>query len=443
MSDLLSIGASGVRAYQSALTTVSENIANAGNTSYVRRTVGLDEVVAVGTSGVNGIGVGIGGVSRSVDLYKNAAVRGAGADLARTEAGSVWLDRIQSSLTGNDLSGRLTDFFNAGQALAANPTSTAARSVMLESATAVAASFSATGAALTQAAADLDGTADQATNTLDSLGAALAKVNDSIGRSQPGSAAAAGLADQRDAILEQMSAIVDVDAQIDPAGRATVKLGGASGPVFVSGSDSGTVTYVRNDSGAVSFALHRAGATSTVIPSGGALAGIADGAQKIQDARASLNALATDFASGVNKLQRQGIDQNGGTGAAMFTVGDTPTDISLALTDPAGIAAAKPGEGTRGNGNLAALAALRTGAGFESKLTGVIAGNAAAIESRSTVATAQASIRDGALAARDATSGVNLDSEAVDLMRFQQAYQASSRVIQVARETFQSIIGIN
>ena len=40
-------------------------------------------------------------------------------------------------------------------------------------------------------------------------------------------------------------------------------------------------------------------------------------------------------------------------------------------------------------------------------------------------------------------SGVNLDNEAVDLLRFQQAYQASSRVIQVARETFQSIIGIN
>ena len=37
MSDLLSIGASGVRAYQTALTTTSENIANAGNASYVRR----------------------------------------------------------------------------------------------------------------------------------------------------------------------------------------------------------------------------------------------------------------------------------------------------------------------------------------------------------------------------------------------------------------------
>ncbi|MGL4301482.1 MAG: flagellar basal body rod C-terminal domain-containing protein, partial [Sphingomonas sp.] len=52
-------------------------------------------------------------------------------------------------------------------------------------------------------------------------------------------------------------------------------------------------------------------------------------------------------------------------------------------------------------------------------------------------------IRDNAVAARDAVSGVNLDSEAVDLLRFQQAYQASSRVIQVARDTLQSILDIH
>jgi flagellar hook-associated protein 1 FlgK len=39
-------------------------------------------------------------------------------------------------------------------------------------------------------------------------------------------------------------------------------------------------------------------------------------------------------------------------------------------------------------------------------------------------------------------SGVNIDEEAVDLMRFQQAYQASTRVIQIARETLQSILDI-
>ena len=90
-----------------------------------------------------------------------------------------------------------------------------------------------------------------------------------------------------------------------------------------------------------------------------------------------------------------------------------------------------------------ALEAARTAGGYEAGLTGLTAGNAAALQQRRVVAEAHGAIRDNAAAARDAVSGVDLDTEAVDLIRFQQAYQASSRVIQVARETFQSILGIN
>ena len=69
-------------------------------------------------------------------------------------------------------------------------------------------------------------------------------------------------------------------------------------------------------------------------------------------------------------------------------------------------------------------------------------GNASALEARKTVNEAQVAIRDQALTQRDSITGVNLDEEAVDLLRFQQAYQASSRVIQVARETFQTLFEI-
>src|SRR5690606_20639336 len=42
---------------------------------------------------------------------------------------------------------------------------------------------------------------------------------------------------------------------------------------------------------------------------------------------------------------------------------------------------------------------------------------------------------------RESISGVNLDEEAADLIRFQQSYQASARVIQVSSELFDSILG--
>ncbi len=55
-------------------------------------------------------------------------------------------------------------------------------------------------------------------------------------------------------------------------------------------------------------------------------------------------------------------------------------------------------------------------------------------------AEAQQVIHDQAQAARDSISGVNLDEEAADLMRLQQAYQAASQIISTADTLFQSLL---
>jgi len=116
--------------------------------------------------------------------------------------------------------------------------------------------------------------------------------------------------------------------------------------------------------------------------------------------------------------------------------------MTITLDDPRGIAAAAVGGGTRDNTNLAALAALRTSGGYENRIVDMTTANAATLSQRKAVAAAQDTIHSNAVAARDSAAGVNLDSEAVDLMRFQQAYAATSRVIQVARETMQTILDI-
>jgi flagellar hook-associated protein 1 len=55
---------------------------------------------------------------------------------------------------------------------------------------------------------------------------------------------------------------------------------------------------------------------------------------------------------------------------------------------------------------------------------------------------AATSLYEQAQAARDQVSGVDLDREAAELIRLQQAYDATARILQVARETIQSIINI-
>ena len=52
---------------------------------------------------------------------------------------------------------------------------------------------------------------------------------------------------------------------------------------------------------------------------------------------------------------------------------------------------------------------------------------------------ALATLRTNAQATRDEMSGVNLDEEAANLLRFQQAYQAAARVIRVASETIDAL----
>ena len=447
MSDLLGIGASGVRAYQNALTTVSENIANAATPGYAKRTADLREIApVVGINSGGGIqtgqGVSVAGVTRSADALRAADVRNSSADLARSETGIAWLDRIESALTGNQLRDRLTGFFNAAKTIAADPTATVPRSAFLEQATSVAGSFAATGKALDHLDSDLDATAETAVTTLNSLGAALAKVNDGLARARPGSTGAAQLADQRDTILDRISAISDVAVTTDGIGRATVKLGNAGGPVFVTGNSAGDVTFARGTGGTVSFVLHTPLAVSAFTPGGGALAGVIDGAARIADARLKLETIATAFTDGVNAVQAGGRDLDGNPGAALFATGTAVTDITLALTDPRGVAAAGIGGGPRDNSNLRNLDTLRTTAAFEANTSALVSGNAATLSGRRQIAEAQSAIRDNAIAARDAVSGVNLDSEAIDLLRFQQAYSASSRVIQVARDTFQSILDI-
>jgi flagellar hook-associated protein 1 FlgK len=54
---------------------------------------------------------------------------------------------------------------------------------------------------------------------------------------------------------------------------------------------------------------------------------------------------------------------------------------------------------------------------------------------------AQETLLQNAVSARDAVSGVNLDEEAADLMRFQQAYQASAQVITAAQTMFDALLG--
>jgi flagellar hook-associated protein 1 FlgK len=123
--------------------------------------------------------------------------------------------------------------------------------------------------------------------------------------------------------------------------------------------------------------------------------------------------------------------------------------IDLLLSNPREIAAAAPAAAAApgDNRNALLLAGLQSGQTMENGTTsfqgayGQLIGKLGTqTRSAQVTAEAQGALLLQAQESRDTLSGVNLDEEAADLIRFQQAYQAIAQVISVADSTFQTLL---
>ncbi len=78
--------------------------------------------------------------------------------------------------------------------------------------------------------------------------------------------------------------------------------------------------------------------------------------------------------------------------------------------------------------------------GFQKIFSTLVSGVGASVQSGNLSLEALSANRDAAMEAEASFSGVNLDTEAAALLEFQQAYQASARILQTARELFRTLI---
>jgi len=449
MSDLLQIGRSGIVAYRAALSTVGENVSNAETEGYTRRTVSLSES-AVSTSNnfqyrssaVFG-GVNVAGVQRVFDNYRSAAARFAGSEASRANAKATWLDTAEGALDDSDvgLGVKMSTVFNSAEAMSADVTSDTNRRTMLTALNEAANQFNSTASALKSAA---DGVASSAQNTVSLVNAdlkTLVQINTGLRRATPGSAGQALLQDQRDAVLQRISGAIGVDVRLENDGRADVRLLGDTATKLVDSSrpDAAFVGLVQASDGRLSLVVSGLGAQTAVTPQSGSLAGLVDVSNTIASRREALDATAATFASVINTWNQAGIDRDGVAGAALIS-GTTATTIAVATTDLSKIAAAS----TTGvaNGNALALKDYRNSSGPEAKWALLVSTHAQSVSAAKAEQSATAAQRDGALQALDEVAGVDLDVEAAQLLRYQQAYSGSARIIQVARETLQDIFNL-
>ncbi|MFV2057099.1 MAG: flagellar basal body rod C-terminal domain-containing protein, partial [Thiohalomonadales bacterium] len=121
--------------------------------------------------------------------------------------------------------------------------------------------------------------------------------------------------------------------------------------------------------------------------------------------------------------------------------------ITMQLSDPANFAAAASGTAAGNNDNALLLADLQNKLTiangtetFQGAFGSLVADVSIKTNQESSTRAAQGVLLEQARAAHSSVSGVNLDEEAANMLRYQQAYQASARVIAMTDEIFRSLI---
>lgn len=443
MTDLLTLGASGLRAYSRALGVVGDNIANAQTPGYARRAARIEEGAVAPESiryrnMLNPNGSLATGVTRAVDQWRAANANLSASDSGQSSARLEWLSVGETALDdgAEGVGANITAIFNIADRLTSDPSNATLRRQFLDSVGNAATAFRATAGRLQSASDSLAADVGATVRQINTDALALSNVNRGLLAAKPASVEQASLLDERDRLVGSISASVAVETSYDTRGIATLTIAESGGQTLVAGSDGASIAVEFDTGGVPSFGIV-GGAGFT--PVSGRLAGLAQAASQLSGQRTELDTLAASFAVDLNSAHQAGFDSRGNPGRPLLGLSGSAEGITALILAPSDVSAASA---TSDNGNMLTFAALRGDSGAEAEWAQIVGVQAQMVANARTQDAAAGTRRDIAFEARDAISTVDLDQEAADLLRFQQAYEGAARVIQVARETIQSLLNI-
>ncbi|MBT2657818.1 flagellar hook-associated protein FlgK [Bacillus sp. ISL-18] len=472
----LELGKRALYAQQAALSTTGQNIANANTAGYTRQRAEMQATNALPAPGMNngtspaqlGTGVEVNKLVRLREDYLDVQYRGENKNLGYWEAKSDTLSKVEEIMnepSDTGLANSMDEFWNAWQELAKNPDSSAVRAVLRQRGVALADTFNQFANSLDQMQTDLKNVIETKTSEINSLATQVASLNDQISRIVPNNYQPNDLYDQRDLLLDQLSKLVDVKVSAPSAtGMVNVSVGGE---LLVSGqkADKLTIGYSSTADGTETVTNVQIGDKTIKLESGELLGRLesfgVDGKGTLPDYKNKLNQLVAGFVNAVNTVHNNGqnlVVTNGGVvtqsaqGVDFFT-GTTAKDIQVnaAIMNSLDlIAAAKEeanGTSSTGNGqNAQEMADLKskplpgmtsTAADFYSNMIGQLgidSQQASRMQENSEVIINQVENR------RQSVSGVSLDEEMANMIKYQQAYNAAARVVNVMDECLDKII---
>ena len=356
MSDLLSIGGSAVAAYQRALGTVSNNIANLTTVGYSRQEVDLAAGAPQAIGPINvGTGVQIAGVKRQYDQFVEGTLRNAYSGLNTQGPLVQYANRIVDVMGSESvgLASALDQFFASAQALSGDPASIDLRGQFLRDAGGVANRLRELSSQLTTIDDDSKGEIQADIAKLNTLSQQLAYVNTQLLKNPTVDAQPPELLDQRDSLLRDMSKLAGIHVTTRTNGEVDVGIGngGGSGLVVEGGvSRSLGASFSDAAAGKVDIVLDPYGKPTSIpgLTSGGIGGLISFRQQALEPAQSQLDSVAATFVNSVNQINREGVDLNGNTGGDLFALQpifrvDAPTSpsevqVSARIVDQAAFA---------------------------------------------------------------------------------------------------------
>ena len=458
---VLGIGVSGLLASQQQMATTAHNVSNVNTPGYSRQSAELvtSEPDFKGY-GYQGRGTQVETISRSYSRFLTQQVQSntAGNEAAQEyERMAVQLDNVLAN-PSTGMVPALERFTGSLQDLSTDPTSESARQVVLASADGLAERFNGLDVRLEELQDQVNITVKDGARELNALTSSLTQLNEEIA-SRPGgpfSKPPNDLLDKRDEIVRQISELVDVTTLVQSDGTFNVYM--TNGQALVLGTYASTINTVPGEvyPGTIRLVVEDNYGNSVDISDtvrGGKLSGaMAFQSEMLTPAEFALDAMAYNLANAYNAVQTSGYDLDGNQAARspIFYIGSgqmgAAKRISLSMTDPRALAVAtEPAPGN--NKNVLAMIEIKDQKMFDGGKADVnvfyetlVADVGGKTREAQIDRDAKQTLLRQAIESRETLAGVNLDEEAANLLRFQQAYAATAQVISASDQAFQELL---
>jgi flagellar hook-associated protein 1 FlgK len=460
---LLYIGRNALLTQQKAIDITGNNIANVNTPGYSRQRLNMEQSPPVRDQGGT-MSTGVHAeqkIQRYYDQFIGAQLNNENENLGRWEAQKTALEKIEilfDDAYGYGLSSAMNGYWNAWLDLSNNPSGHVERTGMLSAGQYLATTFNQLSTNMTKAQEDIDINVVNIVEDINRIAGEIADLNSKVVQVEITGHSANDYRDQRDLLALDLSKLIDINTFEDENGGLNVMVGNSKPLVesaftwTLSTADTGGVqnVYWQDSSGTTTD-------ITTAISSGELKGWIYTRDDVIADYMTRLNDLAGGFITQVNALHNDpgpppsgfGLDgsQNDfftGTNAADIAV-NSAIEADVDLIAAAGDAAALPGD------NSVAIAI----ANLQNTLT--MAGGSSTFSDFyiSLVGDVGADVRQADLNFdhqttmvthlqnyREEVSGVSLDEEMINLVKFQHAYNAAARLITTTDEMMQTIIGL-